>query len=454
MASQFKLKTTFKFTDEVDKSKDLLNGLLKTNIDTLKPTINKDDLSNPLKGFAKYTAISLVDGLGDLAKTFLIDTPMDMISNLANIGQVMADGIFEVINPFISIGSTAQSLADATKSLATKFKSDGKIDLNSFLNTLDKGIDIYMKGLDKISSQIDLGTKAIETLDYPYSEKGKDDIVKMIISNDAMSNMFDVFFVFENNDDSQGPQTLPVASTLPEVYNKNAITPTILSARINNISIPGIEKGTTSIPFCGTTIEKPDNLMNDPHQSSFEILADDSLYYIRMFNKISGTDFSKLEEWNELASEQFKSLLGEDARIVMGEMSNLYNSKMDKLFDTSRGKLSIYVKRLYHMPVQKLEKTDKSIFTNKGFASNLPRGFKPKKAEEGTFDNMSNFTPSEGVEKNMYSASGYYMPTYFKFTDVKILGTGNAISFKNDASNTQAFTYDFIYRQCLALEGK
>ena len=40
----------------------------------------------------------------------------------------------------------------------------------------------------------------------------------------------------------------------------------------------------------------------------------------------------------------------------------------------------------------------------------------------------------------------YYVPLYFTFKDVRILGSGDAIHFKREGANTQTFSYDFIYK--------
>lgn len=100
---------------------------------------------------------------------------------------------------------------------------------------------------------------------------------------DAMSNMYDVYFLLRN--DSGDEQTF--TSGIPIM--KALFDGDILSARISSIEIPAYQRQTATINFASNTIERPIDNIDTPGQSSFSIKGDSRLYYVTAFNELSGT---------------------------------------------------------------------------------------------------------------------------------------------------------------------
>ena len=75
--------------------------------------------------------------------------------------------------------------------------------------------------------------------------------------------------------------------------------PKILSSRVESITIPGRSVGSFEQKAMGSNIIKSTTKLETKQRSSFVLQADSSLYWLHVFNKMSQTDFSNVEDWKK-----------------------------------------------------------------------------------------------------------------------------------------------------------
>src|SRR5574344_364785 len=126
---------------------------------------------------------------------------------------------------------------------------------------------------------------------------------------DAMSNMFDVFFVDFNNmtNDSSKDWTivdnnpfmrlmlaragsdnasLPYINEDTKKYIKNLYNPQVIGVRILSIDIPQLKSNTSDIPFLTRNVTKQNGSVASSHDGSFSIRLDQALYLADLFQML------------------------------------------------------------------------------------------------------------------------------------------------------------------------
>lgn len=167
-----------------------------------------------------------------------------------------------------------------------------------------------------------LGPTGISESNTLAEDVGLDGFIsKILLSKDVMSNMYEVVFTF--NDERVN-------------FENENIDPFVVSARVSAISIPGEEQVIFPTKFCGSNISRLDNQVNYSHQSSFEFMADDSLYYIQYLNKLAQVDAFVNNKWSKLTLDTLKKALSVDSiNVSLAELPVVLSKK----------KINLYVRR-------------------------------------------------------------------------------------------------------------
>ena len=159
-----------------------------------------------------------------------------------------------------------------------------------------------------------------------------------------------------------------------------------------------------------------DNKFDEPHQSSFSIRADQSLFWIDLFNQFSGNDSTSHHSWysSVIKSYQEKGIQQSQLNVNMAELPYMSITSLQHLLSPKKGTLSIYVRKKKNTTYLKAAASETSLHSSEG--------------------------------------NTIYIPEVFKFENVKILGTSDSIEFTRDTSDPKVFNFDFIYRDCYRVE--
>ena len=248
------------YTTEFNSSMKSLQDSLSTVVSDF--TINDTDWSTNT-----IDLLSFSDSLLSLRLTFITDsanTATNFLTALSNDLSKISKNIHNTLRVFglnfgDSFSNTAQYALGVEDTLKGKYLTGAKT-YKSFEggNTYDDTGNITTKN-----------NPAIEAI--------------MRSGPDAMSNMFDVFFVVNNNDFNV------FLSDPEELTYCKMLSSDIFATRITGIEIPFSVIQTYQLPFCGDTLSKGTSKYEMKTSSSFSIRADQSLYYIDLFNRIAHT---------------------------------------------------------------------------------------------------------------------------------------------------------------------
>ena len=308
-----------------------------------------------------------------------------------------------------------------------------------------------------------VNAKTTDTKEGPAMKNG---IITMLAHQlpDAMTNMFDVFFIIYESDGK--PKFLYDGFTSTEKTGyAEAIRPILLSSRIGSIKLPGSAAGVSQYKAFGTTIEKPQTVIQESHQSSFSIRADSNLYWIDMFNKLSGHDYCQSSTWftnKDSGNLKYAQDQNKDVVFNWAELPKEYRQFPKFItsgkFNGLKGQMDILVRRVVPLSkssyMVKVDAKGNSMATEKS-TKEIPYSYKAMVDEAYGSPNVSNFQPgpwSSAISNGDFTGN---IPQYdrqmFIFDDVELLGTGN-LQFKRDSADTQTLSYDFIYRDFRMIE--
>lgn len=284
---------------------------------------------------------------------------------------------------------------------------------------------------------------------------------------DEFSNLFDVYFVLTKKNEKQ-PDTdksksgsLPISSGDANQNIENTF-PKILSSRVESITIPGRSVGSFEQKAMGSNIVKSTTRLETKQRSSFVLQADSSLYWLHVFNKMSQTDFSNVEDWKksivstklgtngELPFNIFLSDYTLDIYVVAIDLE--YNHKKapiafkDNIFLKAE-QFQAEEKRKREEAIKATMEETKAI--DKYGIMGLHNLFENKLKTLGqqlskTADEIKTENESAQTNQNFQD-----LPARLKwvFEDCRLLGSGTPISFKKDSSDPLKFTYDFTFKK-------
>ena len=177
---------------------------------------------------------------------------------------------------------------------------------------------------------------------------------------DAMSNMYDVYFLLRNDNGEEQTFTsgMPIMKAL--------FDGDILSARISSIEIPAYQRQTATINFASNTIERPVDNIDTPGQSSFTIRGDARLYYVSAFNELSGTGIGNFFGKDVISNMKATAIIAqnnqeiESAKEAWEKKQKEINSELEKIIKQEHQETIARV-MLYLDSESELTETQKNI---------------------------------------------------------------------------------------------
>ena len=291
---------------------------------------------------------------------------------------------------------------------------------------------------------------------------------------DEFSNMFDVYFVLnkktENLPDNpnEGKNDSKPLSSEDETDNSEKDFQRILSSRIESITIPGRSVGTFEQKAMGSGIVKSTTKLEMKSLSSFTLQADNSLYWVHLFNKAGQVDFSNMESWKDSIRETKLGSNGElpfmpymsdyslDIYVVAYDFDfkaapKILELKENSYWDVENTRASLADSRRERIK-QKREEAKK--FLDWVLAGHNVRK-EDKKIWQAKFDALKKEAQETAeiatvqMQEAQQNQSFEIIPgrTKWVFEDCRFLGSGNPISFKKDSADPMKFTYEFTFRK-------
>ena len=259
---------------------------------------------------------------------------------------------------------------------------------------------------------------------------------------DAMSNMFDVFFVNFNNmtNDSSKDWTivdnnpfmrlmlakagtdntsLPYVNEDTKKYIKNLYNPQVIGVRILSIDIPQLKSNTSDIPFLTRNVTKQNGSVASSHDGSFSIRLDQDLYLADLFQMLSGkkvwkTEGEKQHDRGETWGRSQRQIGIEETGTGSDKTSDTDNTNKDaktSSYHTDNPGMCIIVR------VESLAPSLDSLYS---------RGIISKDSFVPIIDNKK-------------------MP-YFVFEHVKFLGSSDSITF-GESAQPSSMNVKFVFRR-------
>lgn len=288
-----------------------------------------------------------------------------------------------------------------------------------------------------------------EESQYEKRNRAITELLKMNLRPDEFSNMFDVFFAFNN-----GKEKSPIATGNDKLKSPEFNFPKVLSSRIESIKIPGREFITFDQKALGSQITKQGTQLTGKHTSSFTIRADSKLFWLDIFNKfgevsISDRFLSKSKEsptslfsFNKMLDIYVKGSIFDENKFFtptikrnLEEVGFMYDNLIKRAEnDLNHAKIfeeevkGHWLENEVHIRVVKLEKMIKTMKDMK------------KSSLSKTYEN----SVSQIQQNQRFDLiDARYM---WVFRNCRILGTSGKIPFKRESSDTASFTYDFTFR--------
>lgn len=285
---------------------------------------------------------------------------------------------------------------------------------------------------------------------------GKNKAVAALLKNymdisSEFSNMFDVFFVFENSD---GGAPYPMTSNIgidqvrEGKASADALISKIISSRIEKINIPGDELSTFSQKFCGTSVQRIGTKHSFKNVAQLTLRADSGLFFVHLFNQLAGVDSSDYEAWKTMGDEGGKSVI------------KIKQTGEIPVFTNNKDKLNIYIKRTMS--------NEASFLWGEDNKKRWPQRTRNKDLkmesdlELQSLEDLTNATvsfldeihksdlkdKSNSELKNNIPCSEQRFSFYI-FTNCKFIGSGNPISFRRETCETLGMSYQFTFEKCL-----
>jgi hypothetical protein len=404
------------YTTEFNSSMKSLQDSLSTVVSDF--TINDTDWSTNT-----IDLLSFSDSLLSLRLTFITDsanTATNFLTALSNDLSKISKNIHNTLRVFglnfgDSFSNTAQYALGVEDTLKGKYLTGAKT-YTSFEggNTYDDTGNITTKN-----------NPAIEAI--------------MRSGPDAMSNMFDVFFVVNNNDFNV------FLSDPEELTYRKMLSRDIFATRITGIEIPFSVIQTYQLPFCGDTLSKGTSKYEMKTSSSFSIRADQSLYYIDLFNRIAHTSQQLYNDTSPIITKlqsQYSSVDIMNLKMYFnGSIGGCYTYRTmagayNNLNTFTNGlRFDIVVRRACF----------KNMEGNRKFDS-----IRNKQVDAFIGENVKEFIDTSSSSPFALQAttdSSNQMDDWFVFEDVKMLGTGDKIKFERESAGPEEITYDFIFKR-------
>lgn len=421
---------------------------IKNNLDVLKSGSGTIKLSDTM--FLDPVSAEVFDNTMSLTNTIITSTneTLDLIED--GINKTRKD-----ISNWVESSTKLKSLGVLTNSL---FKS-------LFGNTYHETMKAYyasqfefregdrmrlpQKGLNENPYDLDLESQKNRSL-------GKNKAVAALLKNymdisSEFSNMFDVFFVFENSD---GGAPYPMTSNIgidqvrEGKASADALVSQIISSRIEKINIPGDELSTFSQKFCGTSVQRIGTKHSFKNVAQLTLRADSGLFFVHLFNQLAGVDSSDYEAWKTMGGE------GGESVIKIKQAGEI------PIFTNNKDKLNIYIKRTMSNEAsflwgednkkrwpQRTRNKDLKMESDLELQSledltNARMGF----LDEVHKSDLKDKSNSE-LENNI-PCNDQRFPFYI-FTNCKFIGSGNPISFRRETCETLGMSYQFTFEKCL-----
>ena len=284
---------------------------------------------------------------------------------------------------------------------------------------------------------------------------------------DEFSNLFDVYFVLTKKNeklpdtDKSKSGSLPISSGDANQNLENTF-PKILSSRVESITIPGRSVGSFEQKAMGSNIVKSTTRLETKQRSSFVLQADSSLYWLHVFNKMSQTDFSNVEDWKKSIVSTKLGTNGElPFNIFLSDYTlDIYVVAIDLEYNRKKAPIAfkdnVFLKAEQFQAEEKRKREEAIKATmeetkaiDKYGIMGLHNLFENKLKTLGqqlskTADEIK--TENESAQTNQ---SFQDLPARLKwvFEDCRLLGSGTPISFKKDSSDPLKFTYDFTFKK-------
>lgn len=254
------------------------------------------------------------------------------------------------------------------------------------------------------------------------TRKVLNDALEALISQgpDAMSNMFDVFFLI--GADYKTAKAIALPDDYKEGYDLREFTyPILLSSRILSIDIPSRSISTYKDKLPIGSLDKPVAAVSFENKSSFSYRIDNDMIAYRAFANLSLTSLAVLENGDIVKGQDIPfSFIRKTAR----RQSN------------DEGKLSIIVKRAMTAPRHHELGSEKSTLTGEDAVYEpLGPAFK-----SGAWDNAEMETAGD---------NSWYLNDWFVFDDVRLLGSGDGFQFERESSGDITHTVEFIFKHLL-----
>ena len=454
-----------------DKLKEEIGKTLTINADgkAVETTFKEIKLSDQwaLKAFDDWLGLNLTAGFNyGLA---VANFTLDVVDNMMGSIKTMLNQSSTIAGTWISDVTGANFLGDWTKS-KLKGLHFGDSDFYELTYLVDSKVEeaanpkVPTSKVTETSLRKNTPISILEYLNHSLP--------------DEFSNLFDVYFVLTKKDEKQ-PSTdkskdgsLPISSGDDDTKNVENTFPKILSSRIESITIPGRSVGTFEQKAMGSNITKSTTKLETKQRSSFVLQADNSLYWLHVFNKMSQTDFSNVETWKEDIVSTKLGTNGElpfniylsdytlDIYVVAMDME--YQQKAPKenhhnvFWDADQYKAELKTKRKKRIEDERAEaKSIKEWMDARWGEASKEEKRQYKEAWEQKYKEIGKkiSKTDDEVTQEMTSAqttqSFQDLPSRIKwvFEDCRLLGSGTPISFKKDSSDPMKFTYDFTYRK-------
>lgn len=235
----------------------------------------------------------------------------------------------------------------------------------------------------------------IENLSYKDSFKPIADTRESFFATaDAMNNMFDVFFIVQD-DSMRGFKYLkPDFKKDIKSYDvlSRMFSPMVFSSKIKKISIPALSKNSADKTIYNQAVSKPDFTVSGEKKVSLDLVMDTGFWYSDFFNNLAGVR-EHITDYDKATSAMI------DSKYLLSSIPNVYR------------------------------------YTMKRSASN-PTSFKK-------LDICIQMTP-HGIQYNDYR--NIFDNILFYFTDVRFLGSAADIPFAKDNESIFTNQYEFVYK--------
>lgn len=236
------------------------------------------------------------------------------------------------------------------------------------------------------------------------------------MSPEAMSNMFDVYFVVKGE---QGDSFLAPSKN---VYIDSLMYSQILAARIEEIEVPPLTIETQDVSFAGTSLTKGKSTFNTKMSSNISIRGDTNLYYVDIFNELSKTSLGSMFRKDELIQG---AIAGSGVNL-----SSVQHSLERKAFEKPQDipAFKYITSAIFNNTTFRL--------TGKASLNNLREGLR-----------LDIIVKRKVLDKYFKTTPSFKKDERFVFEDVRFLGTSDDIKFTRDSPNTQVFNYEFIFKR-------